>query len=142
MADKSVLNPIMDKIIECFKARYENYAIYDYDTIENEDGIETPAILIQMPSFENAQSPIREIFRTKCTFRAYICESYRGEAKKRVRDTALDVAKFINNNDWGAKDVFNKASFTYATEDDFNEKINSSEVWYCEWEQEIYSNVD
>lgn len=144
MAGKSEYTNIINKIIEAFKAKYTDYNIYDYNEVEEND-IELPAILIQLPSFESANNPIREIFRVNATFRAYVCESFRknedGTAKHRIRDTALSVAKFVNNNDFGANDVFNKASFNYATEDEFNEKISSSEVWYVEWEQQIYSNV-
>ena len=146
MADKSEYQNIINSIITAFQEKYADYNIYDYDAIEDENDIELPAILIQMPNFESANNPIREVFRVNATFRAYVCESFKktadGSAKRRVRDTALDVAKFINNNDFGANDVFNKASFDYATEDEFNEKISSSEVWYVEWEQQIYSNVE
>ncbi len=141
---KSEYIGIINKIIEAFKLKYPDYNIYDYDEVDEND-IELPAILIQLPSFENADNPIREVFRVKATFRAYVCESFRktedGTSKHRIRDTALSIAKFINNNDFGAKDVFNKASFDYATEDEFNEKISSSEVWYVEWQQQIYSYV-
>lgn len=145
MADKSEYQSIIDAIITAFRAQYPGYYIADYDEIEDENDITVPAILIQMPNFESANNPIREVFRVTATFRAYICESFRttadGAAKHRVRDTALAVAKFINNNDFGANNVFNKAAFNYATEDEFNEKISSCEVWYVEWEQQIYSNV-
>lgn len=144
MADKSESNVILDSIINSFKAQYTGYTIRDYDEIDGDDGITTPAIFIQMLNFESANNPIREVFRVNATFRAYICESYRktedGSAKRRVRDTALSVAKFINNNNWGAENVFNNAVFSYATEDEFNEKITSCEVWYAEWEQQLYSN--
>lgn len=142
MNDRTVLNPIMDKIIKCFKERYSDYTIVDYDNVHDDEGIKTPAILLQMASFEIAPNPIKELFRTRHTFRAYICESYRGKAERRVRDVALDVAKFIDGNDWSAKDVFDNARFEYAAEDEFNEKISSCEVWYCEWEQDIFSNKD
>ena len=145
MANKSEYKSIIDSIIDAFKAEYPAYNIYDYDEIEDENDITLPAVLIQLPNFESANNPIREVFRVNATFRAYVCESYRktadGVAKTRVRDTALAVAKFINNNDFGANNVFNKAAFNYATEDEFNEKISSGEVWYIEWEQQIYSNV-
>lgn len=145
MADKSESNVILDSIITAFQTKYTGYTIRDYDEIDGDDGINTPAIMIQLLNFESANNPIREVFRVNATFRAYICENYKktqdGSAKRRVRDTALAVAKFINNNDFGATNVFNKAAFSYATEDEFNEKITSSEVWYVEWEQQIYSNV-
>lgn len=141
MANKTELNSIMDNIMECFREHYSDYTIYDYDDIEADDEISMPALLIQMPSFENVESPINGIFRTKHTFRVYICESYRGDAQKRVRDTALDVAVFIDGNTWGDTNVFDLAKFVYATEDEFNEKITSSEIWYCEWEQEIFTRV-
>jgi hypothetical protein len=144
MADKSEYKSIIDNIIDSFKAQYAEYNIYDYDEVDEND-VELPAILIQLPNFENTNNPIREVFRVNATFRAYVCESYKktndGVAKHRVRDTALAVAKFVNNNDFGADNVFNKANFSYATEDDFNEKITSAEVWYVEWEQQIYSKV-
>lgn len=145
MADKSEYQSIIDCIITAFNTKYPDYNIYDYDAVEDDNDIEIPAILIQFMNFESATNPIREVFRVNGTFRAYICESYKkttdGAAKRRVRDTALSVAKYINNNDFGANDVFNKAAFSYAAEDEFNEKITSAEVWYIEWEQQIYSNV-
>ena len=104
MADKSESNVILDSIINSFKAQYTGYTIRDYDEIDGDDGITTPAIFIQMLNFESANNPIREVFRVNATFRAYICESYR------------------------------------KTEDEFNEKITSCEVWYAEWEQQLYSN--
>lgn len=145
MADKSEYQSVIDSIITAFKTKYTGYNIYDYDAVEDDNDIELPAILIQLLNFDNANNPIREVFRVNAVFRAYVCESYKktadGAAKRRVRDTALDVAKFINNNDFGATNVFNKAVFDYATEDEFNDKITSSEIWYVEWEQQIYSNV-
>lgn len=145
MADKSESNAILDSIITAFRTKYPGYTIRDYDEIDGEDSISTPAMMIQLLNFESANNPIKEVFRVNATFRAYICESFKktadGSAKRRVRDTALAVAKFINNNDFGATNVFNKAVFSYATEDEFNEKISSSEVWYVEWEQQLYSNV-
>ena len=145
MADKSESNEILNSIMDAFKAKYPSYEVMDYDEVDGEDGVKTPCIMIQLLNFEAANNPIKEVFRVNATFRAYICESYRkttdGTAKRRVRDTALAVAKFINNNDWGANNVFNKAAFSYATEDEFNEKITSAEVWYAEWEQQVYSNV-
>lgn len=144
MADKSESNAILNKIIDAFKAQYPDYNIYDYDEVKEEDGVKLPTMMIQLLNFEGANNKIREIFRVNATFRAYICESFKttedGPAKRRVRDTSLAVAKFIEGNNWGAKDVFNNASFSYATEDEFNEKISSCEVWYDEWEQQLFSN--
>jgi hypothetical protein len=136
MTDKTELNPIMDLIINKFKEKYPEYTIGDYD--ETGDEIETPAIFIQMANFEQADNPINDFFRVKATFRAYICESYKGISKRNVRDTALSASKFINKNDWGADGIFNKAVFNYAAEDEFNEKITSAEVWLVEWEQQLY----
>ena len=139
MEDKEAFSPILDSIIAAFKARYgDSYFIGDYSDVDENENIKTPAIFIELTNFENAENPVRELFRAKCTFRAYICESYRGKAKRRVRDTALDVAKFINLNTWDNRQIFTEAKFTYALEDDFNEKITSCEIWYDEWEQEVY----
>lgn len=139
MANKIEFSPVLDSIIKAFKQKYgEEYFIGDYNDIDEASDIQTPAILIDLVNFEIAENPIRELFRVNCTFRAYICESYRGKAKRRVRDMALDVANFINLNVWDNSEIFNEANFTYGLEDEFNEKITSSEVWYDEWEQQVY----
>lgn len=137
MTDKTDLNNITNLIIAAFEAKYPSYNIGDYDE-EEDGGVDTPAILIQLENFEKAGNPIPDLFRVNCTFRAYVCESYKGKAKRRVRDTALDIALFVDKNDWNATQVFNKADFSYSDKDEFNEKITSSEVWYVEWEQQIY----
>lgn len=138
MEDKTDLNNLMDTIINAFKAKYPNYTIGDYEDIDEGEGVEVPAMFIQLANFDGAEAPIKELFRANCTFRVYICESYKGKAKRRVRDTALDVAKFVQNNAWDDRSTFNNARFTYASEDEFNEKINSSEVWLVEWEQQVF----
>lgn len=138
MTDKTELNTLMNTIITAFQTKYAGYSIGDYEDIDTDGGVTTPAMFIQLANFEGAQSPIKEVFRALCTFRVYICESYKGNAKRRVRDTALDVARFVQGNAWDDKQTFNNASFTYAAEDEFNEKINSSEVWLVEWEQQVY----
>lgn len=138
MSNKTDLNGLMDKILEAFKNKYPNYTIGDYEDLDEEDGVNVPAIFIQLANFDGAEAPIKDFFRAVCTFRAYICESYKGKAKRRVRDTALDVAKFVHGNAWSDSNTFTNARFTYASEDDFNEKISSCEVWLVEWEQQVY----
>lgn len=138
MDDKTALNNLMDVIINAFKTKYPTYTIGDYEDLDEGEGIDTPAMFIQLANFDGVEDPIKEVFRAACTFRVYICESYKGKAKRRVRDTALDVAMFVQHNAWDAKQTFNNAKFTYATEDEFNEKIESSELWYVEWEQQVF----
>ena len=128
----------MDAILTAFKNKYPGYTIGDYEDLDEGDGVETPAIFIQLANFEAAEAPIKELFRAQCTFRAYVCESFKGKAKRRVRDTVLDVAMFIQGNAWDDRQTFNNAKFTYASEDEFNEKIDSCEVWLVEWEQQVY----
>lgn len=138
MENKTGFDNLMDIILSAFKAKYPNYTIGDYEDLNEGDGINTPAMFIQLANFDGAESPIKDFFRAVCTFRVYICESFKGKAKRRVRNTALDVASFIQGNAWDAKKTFNNARFTYASEDEFNEKITSSEVWLVEWEQQVY----
>lgn len=138
MENNTGLDNLMDKIINAFKTKYPNYTIGDYEDLDEGDGVDVPAMFIQLANFDGAESPIKELFRAVCTFRVYICESYKGKAKRRIRNTALDVAKFIQGNAWDDKKTFNNARFTYASEDEFNEKITSCEVWLVEWEQQVY----
>lgn len=137
--DKTNLNTIMNCIKTAFTTKYSGYTIREYEEISGDEaGITLPALFIQLANFEKANNSFNGMFRANCTFRVYVCEGFKGEAKRRVRDTALDVAHFIDGNNWNAADVFNNASFTYATEDDFNEKIDGAEVWLIEWEQQIF----
>lgn len=137
MIDKTVLNPITDAIISEFKEKYgDNYLVGDYEDVE--DGVELPAIFIQLTNLEGVSNRISGVFRANCTFRAYVCESFKGQGKRRVRDTALDISAFVDGNFWGDIDTFTKGVFEYAEEDGFNEKIDSAEIWYVEWQQEIY----
>lgn len=134
---ETVFNPIFEAIIKGFKDKYgAEYTIGDYEDLD--DGVDLPGIFIQLDSFETVGNKTPEFFRANCTFRAYICESFKGQAKKRVRNTALDVAFFVDGNFWGDIQTFSKGSFEYAGEDAFNEKIDAAEVWLVEWQQEIY----
>ena len=137
MSDKTNLNPIMDAIINAFKEKYStDYSIGDYEDIDSE--ISLPGIFIQMSVIEGVENRIPEFFRADCTFRAYACESFKGQAKRRIRDTALDIAQFVDGNYWGDIDTFTKAAFVIAEEEPFNEKIEAAEIWYVEWHQQIY----
>lgn len=137
MENQTLLSPIMDAIIEQFKTQYGNtHFIGDYEDA-NQD-VNLPAIYIQLGGLEGVENPIPEVFRASCLFVAFICESFRGEAKTRVRDMAFDVAHFVNGKFWGDINTFSKAKFELAEEDPFNEKIDSSEIWRVEWRQEIY----
>lgn len=138
MENKASFDNLMDKIIDAFKAKYPNYYIGDYEDLNEGDGVNLPAMFVQLANFDGAESLIKDFFRAACTFRVYVCESYKGQAKRKVRNAALDVAKFIQGNAWDDKNTFNNARFTYASEDEFNEKITSSEVWLIEWEQQVY----
>ena len=140
MDNKTGCDNLMDVIINAFKKRYPNYTIGDYEDVDEGDGVNVPAMFIQLANFDGAEAPIKDFFRAVCTFRVYICESYKGKAKRRVRNAALDVARFIQGNAWDDKNTFNNARFTYASEDEFNEKITSCEVWLVEWEQQVYIN--
>lgn len=136
--NKKLISPIMDAILAAFKKEYEakGYYIGDYD--EDDENLKPPAILIQLSGFENAESSIPGVFRANCTFCAYICESFKGNAKARVRDTSLEVAYFVDGNFWGDLNTFTKAKFELAEEDPFNEKLDNAEIWRVEWRQEIY----
>lgn len=137
MSEQKLLSPIMQAIIDKFKNQYgENYFIGDYDSAD--ENIDLPAILVSLDSFEGVDSTIPELFRTNCIFVAYVCESYKGKAKTRVRDTAFNVAHFVNGNFWGDINTFSKGKFSTAEEEPFNEKIESAEIWRVEWQQEVY----
>lgn len=137
MDKKTLLSPIMDAIIAEFKKKYgDNYFIGDYEDVD--ENTELPAILIDLNNFEGIENSIPGTFRANCNFIAFVCESFKGEAKTRVRDTSLDVAFFVDGNFWGDINTFTKAKFTIAEQEPFNEKIESAEIWRVEWQQEIY----
>ena len=137
MEEKAVINPITDAILNAFKEKYgKEYTIGDYEDFE--DGVTLPGMFIQLVNFEQVGNRAPGIFRANCTFRVYICESFKGQAKKRVRDTALDVALFVDGNFWGDIQTFTKGAFEFAEEDAFNQKSDAAEIWQVEWKQEIY----
>lgn len=136
---KANLDNILDHIIATFKEQYPNYTIGDYDELEEDGHVTTPAIFLQLMNFEDASNNFNGMFRANCTFRAYVCESFKGQAKRKVRKSALDIAYFIDKNNWNVQNgIFNRAKFSYAEPDNFNEKIQSCEVWLIEWTQEIF----
>ena len=88
MIDKTVLNPITDAIISGFKEKYgDNYLVGDYEDVE--DGVELPAIFIQLTNLEGVSNRIPGVFRANCTFRAYVCESFKGQGKRRGREKSV-----------------------------------------------------
>ncbi|MBA8757911.1 hypothetical protein HCR18_02310 [Wolbachia pipientis] len=97
-----------------------------------------PAVFVELSSFEKGHDPGTEELALKARFEARIVvDGTVEDSSVVVRELAAEIARVVNRNTWGIKNI-SPAEFLSAEVDDFKPELDAYLVWLVEWTHELH----
>lgn len=107
-----------------------------YPTIRRE--IIAPAVFVELSSLEPGKDPGTEELALRARFEARIVvDGTVEDSQVVVRSLAAEVARVVNKNTWGVKNIL-PGEFLSAEVDNFKPELDAYLVWLVEWGHEVH----
>lgn len=136
MGTKPAINflDLMESIKNTLQEAFPEFEVLNYD---DDAKLTVKTILVALDSFERPENPVPEFFTLSCEFSAYIFIPFALESSTEIKQKAVELAYFIDGNNFGNSNIFKKSKFLAAEPDPFNEKTDDAEIWRVHWNTDI-----